>query len=98
MSKQAQMELEGKMQQIMYFDKTLLKKLKAYALETDIPFQKLIEPECNQFVQLLLAKCEQIDQIRMKALEEWKKSKEVDMITRENPLEVTGHEVEPISV
>ena len=98
MPKQKQMLEEGKVQQMMYFDKTLLKKLKAYALETDTPFHKLIEDETNQFVQLLLAKCEKIDELRMKELEAWKKAREEQELVAQHPLEVIGHEVEPIAI
>ena len=96
MPKQKQMLEEGKVQQMMYFDKTLLKKLKSYALETDTPFHKLIEEETNQFVQLLLAKCEKIDELRMKELEAYKKSKEERDIVEQFPMKVPGHEVDPI--
>lgn len=94
MSKREQMALEGKDQQMMYFDKTLLKKLKAYALETDTTFHKLIEVEYNQFVQALLSKCSQIDQIRMKELEAYQKQQEIQKISEENPLQVPGHPTE----
>jgi len=90
-------EIEGKHQQIMYFDKTLLKKLKAYAMETDTPFHKLILSETQEFERMLLTKCEQIDELRMKELEAYKRDREAREIAEQHPLLVPGHEIEPIT-
>lgn len=90
------MQDKGKMQQIFYFDKTMLKKLKAYALETDTPFHKFIDYELIQFEQMLIDKCAEIDKIRMKTYEAMIKAQEEQKIAEEHPLKVVGHEVNPI--
>lgn len=87
---------KGKMQQIFYFDKTMLKKLKAYALETDTPFHKFIDYELTQFEQMLIDKCAEIDKIRMKTYEAMLKAQEEQKLADQHPLIVPGHEVDPI--
>lgn len=87
---------EGKMQQIFYLDEGLLRKLKAYAMETGQTFQELISPEFSNFEQSLILKSTEIDKIRLTALEATKKLIEDQKIAAEHPYKAIGHEVDPI--
>ena len=96
MPKVKSIDMEGKTQQIMYFNKTVLMKLKAYGLETGTPFHKLILDETKKFEDMLLAKCEQIDKLRMAEYESYLREKEARELAEQNPMPVPGHEVEQI--
>jgi hypothetical protein len=87
---------EHKLQQIIYLDESLQRKLKAYAIETGRTFLELIEPELSAFEQALINKSVEIDSIRFKALEEMRKSQEEQKIALENPIKVTGKPEDPI--
>lgn len=96
MPKVKSVDMEGRVQQIMYINKTVLMKLKAYGIETGTPFHKLIANESKIFDDLLLAKCESIDKLRMEEYESYLREKEARELAEQNPMPVAGHEVDPI--
>lgn len=83
-------------QQIIQVNKTVLLKLKAYSKETEQPFYQVIKQELEDFDKALLKKAIEVDELRLAALENMKKQKEEAAIVQENPLEVSGHEENPI--
>ena len=58
-----------KKQQTLLFNKTVLNKLKAYAVETDQSFDDVIKTAKENFDAELLALSHQIDAIRQQALQ-----------------------------
>ena len=54
--------------QTLLFNKTVLNKLKAYAVETDQSFESVIKIPYLKFQEELLQLSSEIDQIRQKAL------------------------------
>lgn len=97
MPKVKELKPAGLTQQVIYLNRTTLMKLKAYALEIDTPFLKLIEPEVQQFTQLLVNKMRQVDEMRMAAFEKERKERQEQALADQFPMKVTGQEVEPIT-
>ena len=83
-------------QQVFLFPRTVLNKLKAYSEETGQPFDKIIEPGFKIFTQYLINKCSEIDEIRYNAILAEKKAKEEQELAAQYPLQVPGHEVDPV--
>lgn len=57
-----------KKQQAIYLNKTVLNKLKAYAVETDQSFENVIKEPFNRFENELLELSRSVDQMRQNAL------------------------------
>lgn len=54
--------------QVLLFNKTVLNKLKAYAIETDQPFETVIKGPYERFANELLELSREVDAIRQNAL------------------------------
>lgn len=84
---------EKKLQGYLH-NRTLLMKLKAYAIEIDSTYEKLIENEFEAFEQALIKKGHEIDEIRLKAFQDAREEQERQAELVQYPLQVVGHEVE----
>lgn len=91
-------QVAGKRMIPMYIDEAIYREVKVYAAETDQTFQQVIKTEAEAFEQSLLKVVTTIKQMRAKAEVDRQRQEEAQRISAENPLEVPGHEVEPIAI
>ena len=91
-------QIPGKRMIPMYIDESIYREVKVYAAETDQTFQQVIKIEAEAFEQSLLKVVTTIKEMRSKAERERQRIEEAQRISDENPLQVPGHEVEPIAI
>ena len=87
---------KGKKAIPIYVDPNVHREILVYATETGQTIQEVIKgisDTCNQSFLELVA---QIKEMKRKAYEQQLKAEEDQRISSEHPLEVPGHEVEPI--
>lgn len=80
----------------IYVDPSIHREILVYAAETSSTIQEVIKPMADEFIQDLLKLVSQIREMRRKAEIERLKQEEESKISLENPLIVSGHEVDPI--
>lgn len=87
---------EGKRMIPIYIDEAIYRLVKVYAAETDQSFQQVIKVESESFEQSLLKLADTLREMRRQAEEKRQRQEEEQRIVAEHPLQVPGHEVNPI--
>jgi hypothetical protein len=77
-------------------NKSVLFKLKAYAVETEQTFEQVVKDDFEAFEQALVKKATQVDEIRFKAIEAEQVRRIEQALADQHPLIVPGHEVDPL--
>src|SRR5690349_12708286 len=80
----------------LYMDKALNQEIMVYAAETGTTIQDVVKPVTDEAIQSILRLVADIKEMRKQAYIKQLQEEEAQRIAAENPLQVTGHEVEPI--
>lgn len=81
----------------IFLDEVAHRKIRLYSVETGQSMADVLQPLIDQFKQGALELLHQIEEQKKQADLERLKQEEVERLSIENPLQVLGHEVAPIS-
>ena len=87
----------GKKMIPFYFDEAIYRTIKVYSALTDQSMQQVLQPIADEIEQSLIKLCGQINEMNRQAELERQRKEEEQRIVAEHPLQVPGHEVDPIS-
>lgn len=90
--------VEGKRMIPVYVSEAVYREIKVYGAETDKTIQEVCKIPSEAFEQSAIQLVSEIKEMKRKAEEERIRQEEANRLSMENPLQVPGHEVEPISV
>lgn len=86
----------GQKQIPIYIDESVYRVFKIYSAETDQSIQDIVKPLLEEFRKGALILATEIQKMREKVAIERAKLEEEQRLATENPLQVLGHEVNPL--